>query len=365
MKPTEIIRRRLANQHLAGNPLSTPLEVVAAQGAVQAQDFYGALWALAQRLPAGWTESAVEAWFADGRILRTHILRPTWHFVAPEDLRWMLLLSAPRVNAFNAYMYRQHGIDATTQKRALKALQRSLEGGRQLMRKELAEALEDSGIPIGSGAPGSIRLAHILMFAELAGLITSGPRRGKQFTYMLLDERAPAARRLPTRAEALAELARRYFGARGPASAHDFAWWSGLTLADCRAGAQAAGLHSTELDGKTYWWSEERAPANSVRSAWLLPNFDEYGIGFADRRHIEPQAYKSFWAGGNYMLPHFYIINGRTAGMWKRELGKQEVRITLQSPFGGDLRADAKVLDGNIQRYAKFLGLAAKVELLI
>lgn len=272
MKPTEIIRRRLANQHLAGKPLSTPLEVVSAQGALQAQDFYGALWALAQRLPAGWTESAVEAWFADGRILRTHILRPTWHFVAPEDLGWMLLLSAPRVNAFNAYMYRQHGIDTATQKRSLKALQRSLEGGRQLMRKELAEALEDSGIPIGSGAPGSIRLAHIIMFAELAGLITSGPRRGKQFTYMLLDERAPAARRLPARAEALAELARRYFGARGPASAHDFAWWSGLTLADCRAAAQAAGLHSTELDGKTYWWSKERAPARSVRGAWLLPN---------------------------------------------------------------------------------------------
>ncbi len=362
MNTTEIIRRRLANQHLVASTLRTPLEVVAAQGAVQAQDFYGALWGLAVRLPAGWTESEVEAWFADGRIVRTHILRPTWHFVAPADIRWMLMLSAPRVNAFNAYMYRQHGIDPATQKRSLKVLQRSLEGGRQLIRKELAEALEEGGIAIGNGAPGSIRLAHIIMFAELEGLIISGPRRGKQFTYMLLEERAPAKGRLPSRQEALVELARRYFGARGPATAHDFAWWSGLTVSDCRAGALAAGLPSAELDGKTYWWSEERAPAKSARGAWLLPNFDEYGIGFADRSHTEPQDYKSFWAGGGLMLPHFYVINGRTAGMWKRELGKQDVRITLQSPFGGDVAADVKPLAGSIKRYGEFLGLKPTVE---
>jgi len=357
MNTAEIIRRRLANQHLAGNPLSTPLEVVVAQGAVQSQDFYGGLWGLAVRLPAGWTESAVEAWFTDGRILRTHILRPTWHFVAAADMRWMLMLSAPRVHAINGHMYRQTGVDTATQKRAMKIFQRSLEGGRQLIRKELAAALEAGGVPIGSGQPASIRLAYIVMFAELEGLLTSGPRRGKQFTYMLLDERAPARGRLPARKDALAELAGRYFGARGPATAQDFAWWSGLTQADCRAGAQAAGLHSAELDGKTYWWSEALPPAKSARGAWLLPNFDEYGIGFADRSHTEPASYKDFWAGGALMLPHFYAINGRTAGMWKRELRKDEVHITLQSPFGGDAKADAKALKPSIKRYGEFLGL--------
>lgn len=360
MKTAEIIRRRLANQHLAGNPLTTPLEVVAAQGAVQSQDLYGALWGLAARLPTGWTESAVEAWFADGRILRTHILRPTWHFVTPADVRWMLMLSAPRVHALNAYMYRQQGVDAAIQKRATKILRRSLEGGRQLTRSELAAALEAGGVPEAK----SQRLAYIVMFAELEGLLISGPRRGKQFTYMLLDERAPATGRLPARQDALAELARRYFGARGPATAHDFAWWSGLTQADCRAGAQAAGLQSAVLDGKTYWWSEERQPAKSARGAWLLPNFDEYGLGFADRSHTEPQDYKSFWAGGALLLPHFYIINGRTAGMWKRELDKQEVHITLQSPFGGDAAADAKALKASIKHYGEFLGLKPVVSTL-
>ncbi|MCW5873844.1 MAG: AlkZ family DNA glycosylase [Anaerolineales bacterium] len=373
MKPNEILQRRLSNQHLVASNLQTPLEVVSMQGAVQSQDFYGALWGLAVRLPAvsvfagarggaateqpskpqsSWTESEVEAWFTDGRILRTHILRPTWHFVTPADVRWMLMLSAPRVHALNAYMYRQQGVDTATQKRAVKILQRSLEGGRQLTRSELAAALEASGVLEAKGQ----RLAYIVMFAELEGLLISGPRRGKQFTYMLLDERAPARGRLPARADALAELARRYFGARGPATAQDFAWWSGLTVADCRAGAQAAGLHNAELSGKTYWWSEARPPAKSVRGAWLLPNFDEYGIGFADRSHTEPAEFKSFWAGGALMLPHFYVVNGRTAGMWKRELGKGEVHITLQSPFGRAV-VDAKALGSSIKRFGEFLGL--------
>lgn len=195
------------------------------------------------------------------------------------------------------------------------------------------------------------------MFAELEGLLTSGPRRGKQFTYALLDERAPASGRLPARADALAELARRYFGDRGPATAHDFAWWSGLTMAECRAAALSLGeeLRSADVDGKTYWWSEARPPAKNARGAWLLPNFDEYGIGFADRSHTEPGEFKSFWGGGALMLPHFYVINGRTAGMWKRELGKQEVHITLQSPLGG--AAHLAALRSSIKKYGKFLGL--------
>lgn len=363
MNSAEIIRRRLANQHLVASTVRTPLEVVATQGAVQAQDFYGALWGLAVRLPAHPTESEVEAWFTDGRILRTHILRPTWHFVAPADMRWMLMLSAPRVHALNAGMYRQLGVDAATQKRSLRIFQRVLQGGQFLTRRELAAELEKRNIPIGKGAQGVQRLAYIVMFAELEGQLTSGPRRGKQFTYALLDERAPAAGRLPARQDALAELARRYFGARGPASAQDFAWWSGLTVADCRAAALSLGeeLRSADVDGKTYWWSEARPPAKSARGAWLLPNFDEYGIGFADRSHTEPGEFKSFWAGGALMLPHFYVINGRTAGMWKRELGKQEVRITLQSPFGGDAAADARALKASIQRYGEFLGLTPVV----
>lgn len=369
MKTSELIRRRLANQHLVASALRTPLDVVSTQGAVQSQDFYGALWGLALRLQPrsvfaskrsersnpqeGWTEPEVEAWFTDGRILRLHILRPTWHFVAPADVRWMLMLSAPRVHTLNGHMYRKLGVDGPAQKRALKIFQRALEGGQQLTRTELAGALQAGSVPEAQGQ----RLAYFVMFAELEGLLTSGPRRGKQFTYMLLDERAPARDRLPARQDALAELARRYFGARGPATAHDFAWWSGLTIADCRAGAQAAGLHSAELDGKTYWWSEARPLAKSARGAWLLPNFDEYGIGFADRSHTEPNDYKSFWAGGALMLPHFYVINGRTAGMWKRELQNDEVHITLQSPFGGNAAADARALKASIKRYGEFLGL--------
>lgn len=354
VNPSEIIRRRLANQHLVNSALQTPAEAVRALGAVQAQDFYGALWALALRLPPT-TESQVEEWFADGRILRTHILRPTWHFVSPEDLRWMLSLSAPRVHAINAGMYRDLGVDATARKRALRVFERSLRGSRFLTRQQLAAELEAGGVAAAKGQ----RLAYLVMFAELEGLIVSGPRNGKQFTYALLDERAPATGRPLSRQDALTEMARRYFGARGPATAKDFAWWSGLTVADCRAAAQSLSgeLRSAELDGRAYWWSEARPPAKTARGAWLLPNYDEYGIGFADRRHTVPDVFAKLWAAGALPFPHFYMVNGVTAGMWKRELGKGEVQVAIKSPFPGQTAADIAALKSSIKKYGQFLGL--------
>ena len=213
-------------------------------GAVQAQDYHGAKWALALRT-RGVDSAALDRAFDAGAFLRTHVMRPTWHFVAPEDLRWLLALTGPRVHAVNAHPYRAFELDAPLFRRAHALLTRALRGGRSLTRLELATALEAGGI-----AARGQRLAYIVMHAEIDALVCSGPMRGKQHTYMLLEERVPPAPAL-ARDEALATLARRYFTSHGPATAHDFAWWSGLTVADAREGVALAGRRARAASRST------------------------------------------------------------------------------------------------------------------
>src|SRR5438270_2674002 len=226
----DIAQRRLHNQHITRRTLETPEALVEWLGAVQAQDYAAAKWALGLRLP-GVTDDDIEQAFTGGTILRTHVMRPTWHFVSSADIRWLLALTAPRVHAANAYWYRRVGVDETTVGHSMDVLANALQGGKQLTRDELASALKLAGIV----TEGEQRVTYIVMRAELDGLICSGARRGKQFTYALLAERAPHPRML-ARDEALAELTMRYFMSHGPAAIRDFVWWSGLTAADAKAG---------------------------------------------------------------------------------------------------------------------------------
>ncbi|MBK8031171.1 MAG: winged helix DNA-binding domain-containing protein [Chloroflexi bacterium] len=200
----QIALQRLYNQRLVGTPFDKPEAVVAWMGAVQSQEYALAKWALGQRT-AAMSDDLVDQAFAAGKILRTHVMRPTWHFVTPFDIRWMLQLTAPRVHALNAYMYRKLELDEALLQRANGVLAEALEGGQQLTREELATALEAANI-----AAKGMRLGYIMHYAELEAVVCSGPRRGKQFTYMLLDERAPHARTLAPD-EALAELVTRFF----------------------------------------------------------------------------------------------------------------------------------------------------------
>nr|MDQ6908888.1 winged helix DNA-binding domain-containing protein [Chloroflexota bacterium] len=231
MTHLDIAHVRLHNHHIAGTKLAAPDAVVRWLGAVQSQDYAGAKWAVGQRMHDT-TDAALDQAFADGAILRTHVMRPTWHFVAPADIRWLLALTAPRVNATNAYHYRKHGLNDATFARSNAALTNALRGGAQRTRTELASVLQQAGI-----ATNDLRLGLIMMRAELDGVVCSGARRGKQFTYALLDERAPPAETL-ARDEALAELTRRYMTSHGPATVQDFVWWSGLTMTDAKAGLE-------------------------------------------------------------------------------------------------------------------------------
>ncbi len=262
--------------------------MVAWFGAVQAQEYPAARWALGLRA-RGLTDRQVAHAFDAGEILRTHAMRPTWHFVARADIRWLQMLTGPRVQTLNAYYARKNELDAKTVARSREVIERTLAGGHQRTRTELAAALGKAGIR----AEGQ-RLAYLMMSAELDQVICSGPRRGKQFTYALLEERAPKASLLP-RDEALRELTRRYFTSHGPATLRDYVWWSGLTMADARRGVEIAGRALVrETFGELTCWSGASTPAFTLRSlggggtrkrssAHLLPIYDEYLIAYKDR----------------------------------------------------------------------------------
>jgi hypothetical protein len=352
-----IAHQRLLNQHIARPTFNRPEDAVARLVAVQAQDYAGAKWGLGLRLQ-GVTDHDVEQAFARGAILRTHLMRPTWHFVSPDDIRWLLALTAPRIHAANAYMYRKLGLDGAFFRRSNTALRKALLGGNQLTRDELAALLHKSGL----AAEGGIRMGYILMQAELEGILCSGPRRGKQFTYALLEERVSNSRSLD-RDEALAELACRYFVSRGPATLHDFAKWSGLTLADARTGLEAAStrLQCEVVDEHTYWNSAAgRSEQEISLGAYLLPNYDEYVSSYKDHgAAVDKENSARLRALGN-VLTNIVVVDGRIAGTWKRSLKKGAVLIEV-NVFSGPTAAANQALAAAVHRYGGFLGLPARL----
>jgi hypothetical protein len=298
MNGFDIVSARLVNQKLASSGLRKAVDVVRWMGAVQAQDYNAAKWALGLRMRKA-SDALLEEAFNKGEILRTHVMRPTWHFVAPEDIRWLLQLTAPRVNLRCGPNYRKFELDAALFKRSNKIFTKGLQGGKLLTRPTLKSLLNAAGID----ANDPVRLAHILLRAELEGVICSGPRIGKQFTYALLEERAPVAKTLQ-RDEALFELTRRYFRSHGPATLQDFVWWSGLTVADAKRGIAQVG---TPRPAQT--------KRSSPNSAHLLPAFDEYFVAYKDRQ-IAANASLFAWD----VLGPTFIIDGIAAGTWKRTI---------------------------------------------
>jgi hypothetical protein len=343
---------RLRSQRLAGGRLAGPEDVVGWLGAVQAQEYHLAKWGLALRMRRA-RDASVERSFAAGAILRTHVMRPTWHFVTPADIRWLLALTAPRVRAAVAHYDRKLGIDAAVIGRANRAIASALAGGAALTRGELKLVLERAGVAVD----GTQRLAHVIMHAELDAVICSGGRRGKQFTYALLDERVPTTR-LPPRDEALAELARRYFTSHGPAQLRDFAWWSGLTSAEARAGLEMSRHHlaGEEIEGKRYWLAPTtRTLVRPARAAYLLPPYDEYLIAYRDRSAaLDPALWKPGAGRDPFAAP--VVLDGRVIGGWRRTSDTDGDSITLDLAARPS-RADAQLVEQAARRYGAFLGL--------
>ncbi len=366
---TDIATRRLQAQRLTGEPFTSPLDAIRWLTAVQAQDYGGAKWALAQR-SRGVTDAELDRLFDEGAVLRTHVLRPTWHFVLCEDIGWLLALTAPRVRAGLLARYRELELDEKVAARAEKLFTAALAGGSHLTRGELGEVLSAGRI-----SPDGQRLPHLIMRAELDALIASGPRRGKQFTYALLEERVPKPRALD-RDEAVAELTLRYFRSHGPAQVQDFVWWSGLRMADARAGiAQAGGaLDHQTIEGKDYWFdAAARPPRQASMVAHLLPNYDEYTVAYRDRAEIlhadQPFDPALFARAGTSrsssisfasVLSNVVTVGGRVRGTWRRTVARGGVRVEVQ-PLDRFKRAETAAVEEAAGRLGRFLELPVEL----
>ena len=346
----DVLSLRLRNQRLAGQRFAKPTDVVRWLGAVQAQEYGDAKWAIALRTRRA-SNAAIERDLAAGRILRTHVMRPTWHFVAAEDIRWMLALTAPRVSARMSPYNRRLDLDAAVFRRSERALVRALRGGVQLTRQELKVVLQRAGVRANSVQ----RLAHLVIQAEIDAVICSGARRGNQVTYALLDERVPASPAL-SRDDALAQLTRRYFTSHGPAQVADFAWWSGLTIGDARRGLEMLedDVHSDTIDGKIYWFCGTAATRRHEEEAYLLGLYDEYLIAYKDRTAALDSTRWTHAVRDPFSAP--IVIGGRVVGGWRRQItaGTMSVTVTL---FTRHSRKYTTVIRSAAEAYAAFFGL--------
>jgi hypothetical protein len=359
MKLNDIPHQRLYNQRITGTPFDTPEESVRWLMAVQSQDYAGAKWGLGQR-SQGLHDADFDQAFNSGAILRTHVMRPTWHFVLPEDIRWLLMLTAPRVHQANAFMYRKLGLDEDVFAQSNRLIAEALEGGKHLMREELAAILQGAGID----TTDRLRLSYFMMRAELDMVICSGARRGKQFTYALLDERAPNARDLD-HDEALAEFMRRYFATRGPATLKDFCGWSGLTMAEAKVGVGMleSELQNEVIEGQTYWFADSTpAPIADPPVVYLLPNYDEYVSSYSDYSAVFDVGFADeVYPNSGFVFGHFIVIDGQVAGTWKRTLKKSTVTIEVDT-FGPLSNAENQALADAAYRFGVFVNLPVVLE---
>jgi hypothetical protein len=352
MSPEEIATCRLDNQLLAGNPLRSAAETVEWFAAVQGQEYAQTKWGLGIRLPE-LTDADIEAEIDRGTIIRTHILRPTWHLVHARDLKWMLALSAPRVHTVNGTMYRQLELDRATLRKACDVIVEALSGNNHLTRAEIGKILASKGIQsIGH------RLAYIMMFAELEGLVCSGRRRGNQFTYALLEERIPPQ---PSRdkEEALALFTQRYLQSRGPATMYDFATWSGLTLAECRLGIDLMDRRPEvfSISGLDHYHYPVAIVENNRRQLHLLPEYDELLMGYKNREvYFQKVDFQK-----TVMRHNCLILNGTQAvGTFKR-LIKGRKAIFHVDFFGRPTKKQLEGLDKQLRFFEKFSGLEVEM----
>jgi hypothetical protein len=350
-----IARDRIANQIVGGRRALRVADIVAHLGAVQAQDFLGALWALGLRSERA-TERAVEQAIANREIVRTWPMRGTLHFVPANDARWMLALLTPRVIARNANRYRELELTPAVFAQARAVAEQALGSAGRLTRTALYTRFEAAGI-----ATAGARGLHILGFLAQQGVICFGPREGKQPTFVLLDEWISSPRRL-SKEESLGELARRYFASHGPATLHDFVWWSGLPVGDARIAIDMndAALRRDLVDGTTHLClGRTRGGLASKTGVHLLPPYDELIVGYRDRDAVvHPEFVRRVGAWG-VMWPTI-LLGDRIVGNWKRELTRGTVRMHLQ-PFIRLGPPSRKLVEAAARRYAAFLELPLEI----
>lgn len=343
-----------------GNAFAAPEEVVHWHVAMQAQDYGPAKWSVGQRATK-LSDADIDAALDSGAIVRTHVLRPTWHFVAREDIRWLLALTGPRVQRSIAGRHRELGLEARTLRRCEARITKALEGGGALTREEIAGVLDAAKID-RSGQ----RLPHILMHLELEAVIGSGPRAGKKHTYALLDERAPGSKRFD-RDDALLDLTRRYLASHGPATVADLRWWSSLTAGDIKVALADLEweVQSESIDGLTFWFLTNHADRRArARGADLLQTYDELIVGYTESRFFgEPVGKKAHADWRDRRFPAgVVLLNGKLGGHWKRTLGKDGVVIEAFT-YKKVTPIERRALESAGARLGRFLKLPAEVSI--
>lgn len=343
---------RLQNQQLSTPLFRHPKELVSWMGAMQAQDYTMVKWAVGMRLKSPGIQ-AVEKALHQGEILRTHVMRPTWHLVAAEDIRWMLKLSAQRIKSANDSYAKGHGLEITEQQyeRSYTILGNILSGKRSLTKQEIAEHFERSGL-----LADNYHMTRFMSRAEVEGIVCSGECRGRQHTYALLDERVPPTPEL-AKEEALARLATAYFRSHAPATLQDFSWWSGLPLTEAR---QAISLIEPELMSEQWhsqtWYIHDscRTLGKATDSLHLLPSYDEYLIGYKDRTNVLPKEdYSKAFTNNGLFFP-VLLYKGHVVGNWNKASKKKEIFPEL-SLFRKDICLKEELLNQAKERYVRFL----------
>jgi hypothetical protein len=357
MNLSDVANTRLASQQIAGTELRTPKDVVGWMGAVQAQDFAMSRWAIGLRLPDS-SEQIVETAIAKGEIIRTHLLRPTWHFVSAEDIYWMLELSSARVKASFTSRHQELGLNETIIAKSNAIIARALQGGKNLAREELISELNHALI-----ATDGNRASHLFARAELDGILCSGATLNGKQTYALLAERVPKTNSL-TREEALSRLANKYFTSHCPATIQDFAWWSGLPAGAAKLALEMvkADFISETIDSQTYWFRQPFSrPQSGKDSVYLLPAFDEFIISYTDRRATLPSENYTQAVIANGMFKPVIILNGQVAGIWKRTIKKEKVVVDVDF-FNQPDKTILDLVEEAAIRYGHFLEKKAEIK---
>jgi hypothetical protein len=355
MTSREIINYRLLSQHIVHSNCLTPFDVVSSMSAIQAQDYLSALWAVGLRLPSA-TEEDIEKEIEKRNIVRTWPMRGTLHFVAANDIRWMLRLLTPHVLNRSIANYKQEGLDDTVFKKCIKIVEKALQGEKALTRDGLYTALNAAKITT-AGQRG----LHIIGYLAQKEVICFGVRDGKQQTFVLLDEWLPGAKHID-REEALAIVTKKYFLSRGPATVNDFMTWSGLQEKDVKTGLDIVSteLSQATVKDKLYWFSKELRDHKILGvKRYLLPAFDEFLKGYADRSLSLDDQYSSKFILKNGLFNPLIVEKGRVIGTWKRTFVKDKVVIEAK------LFDKSKVKPPNIivaaKQYAAFLGKSLQI----
>jgi len=347
----EIARWRLRSQHLVSPHAASAAGVVRSLLAVQAENPSQAAWAVACRTQH--TDPAdLEALLDHGTVVRTHVLRPTWHFVATEDIGWLLELTAPRVRPVIArQLDESHGLTGAALDRATSIVLEALTDQPDQTRQDLAERLDNQGVE-----PRGQLLMLLLALLELDRLICSGRPREGAHTYAAFASRVPWTRTL-TRDEALAELALRYFTGHGPATERDLAYWATLTLTDVRRGLDQVRdlLASLVHDGRTFWHAPGDPPARAgAPRGHLLQILDEVYRGYQDSRMVLDSS--AIVPGGRETAIGMALVDGQMVARMKRTIGR---RVTFEiTPYADSLTPSQRSsVEQAAARYADFLGL--------